>query len=122
MSVFAEEYGKYENRGTVMYNRINPKASGVSLGTTRFKAKYKPVMLTAAPVPCGCFTEKEGDGRAFVFTNMFSPQTGKTAPFTAIFPGAKSITLYRKGEKTVINGSALKMTLESREGVFVTVD
>ena len=122
MSVFAETYGKYENHGAVMYNRINSHASGVSLGTTKVDVQYRPVMLTAAPVLCGCFTEKEGDGRAFVFTNMFDPQTGKTAPFTATFPGAKSITLYRKGEKTVIKGCALSLTLDNREGVFVTVD
>lgn len=122
MSVFAEEYGKYENRGTVMNNRINPHASGVSLGTTKVKAAYKPRMRTTAPVLCGCFTEKDGDGRAFVFTNMYDPQLGKPAAFTATFPGAKSITLYRKGEKTVIEGNKLKLTLDSREGVFVTVD
>ena len=122
MSVFAKEYGIYENHGAVMYNRIHPKASGVSLGTTKVDAKYKPVMLTADPVLCGCFTEKEGNGSAFVFTNMFDPQTGRTASFTASFPGAKSITLYRKGEKTVIDGSTLTMTLDSREGVFVTVE
>ncbi len=102
MSVFADVYGKYENRGAVMYNRINPNASGVSLGTTKVNAKYKPVMLTAAPVLCGCFTEKDGNDSAYVFTNMYEPQTGKTASFTATFPGAKSITLYRMGTKTVI--------------------
>lgn len=122
MSVFAGEYGKYENQGAVMYNRIHPHASGVSLGTTKVKAKYKPRMRTAAPVLCGCFTEKDGDGRAFVFTNMYDPELAKTASFTATFPGAKRITLYRKGEKTVIDGNKLKLTLDSREGVFVTVD
>lgn len=122
MSLFAEEYGKYENRGAVIYNRINLKASGVSLGTTKVAAKYKPVMATADPVLCGCFTEKEGNGRAFVFNNMFDPQTGRTASFTATFPGAKSVTLYRKGVKTVIKGGVLDLTLDSREGVFVTVE
>ena len=122
MSVFAEEYGRYENHGAVMYNRIHPNASGVSLGTTRVGAKYKPVMLTVEPVLCGCFSEKEGNGSAFVFTNMFDPQTGKTASFSASFPGAERITLYRKGEKTVINGCTLSLTLDNREGVFVTVE
>ena len=122
MAVFAEEYGKYENHGAVMYNRINQKASGVSLGTVKVAAKYKPVMLTTDPVLCGCFTEKDGDGKAFVFNNMFDPQTGRTASFTASFPGAKRVTVYRKGEKTVIDGSTLRLTLDSREGVFVTVD
>ena len=109
------------DKGTVMYNRINPHASGVSLGTTKVKAAYKPRMRTSAPVLCGCFTEKDGDGSAFVFTNMYNPQLARTASFTATFPGAKHITLYRKGEKTEIEGNKLKLTLDSREGVFVTV-
>ena len=81
----------------------------------------KPAVLTAAPVLCGCFTEKEGDGSAYVFANMYEPQTGKDAPFTATFPGAESITVYRKGEVTEIAGDTLRLTLENREGVFVTV-
>ena len=122
LSVFAKEYGKYENQGAVMYNRIHPNASGVSLGTTKVKTKYKPVMLSVDPVLCGCFSEKDGNDRAFVFTNMYDPQLGKPASFSATFPGAKSVTLYRKGETTVIKGCTLNLTLDNREGVFVTVD
>ncbi len=97
-------------------------ASGVSLGTTRVAAKYRPGMLTADPVLCGCFSEKEGNGGAYVFTNMYNPQKGKTAAFSATFPGAKSVTLYRKGEKTVIPGGTLNLMLDNREDVFVTVE
>lgn len=125
LSVFAEEYGKYENHGAVVYNRVShlaTDASGVSLGTGKVPAEYKPIMLSTAPILCGCFTEKEGSGKAFVFNNMYDPATGKTASFTATFPGAKRVTVYRKGEKTVINGSTLTMTLDNREGVFVTVE
>ena len=57
-----------------------------------------------------------------MFTNLFDPAVGRTATFTAAFPGAKSVTDCRKGEKTVINGGALTLTLDNREGVFVTVD
>lgn len=67
------------------------------------------------------FTRCAGTGRAYVFNNMYDPQTGKTASFTATFPGAKSVTLYRKGETTVIKGCTLRLTLDNREGVFVTV-
>ena len=122
MSLFAKEYGKYENQGAVIYNRIHENGSGISLGTTRIAAKYKPLVLTADPVLCGCFTEKDGNGSAFVFTNMFDPQAGKSASFKASFPGAKSITLYRKGKKAVFDGSTLSLTLDNREGVFVTVE
>ncbi len=53
---------------------------------------------------------------------MYEPDTGKEASFTVSFPGAKRITVYRMGEKTVIDGNTLTLTLENREGVFVTVD
>ena len=35
--------------------------------------------------------------------------------------GAKAITVYRNGEKTEIAGETLNLTLENREGIFVTV-
>lgn len=57
----------------------------------------------------------------FVFTNMYDPQTGKEASFTATFSGAKAITVYRNGEKTEIAGETLNLTLENREGIFLTV-
>ena len=122
LSVFAEEYGKYENHGAVIYNRANPDCAGAKLGLVKIDEKYKPVVTTAAPVLCGCFTEKEGDGSAYVFANMYEPQTGKDARVIATFPGAKSITLYRKGEVTTIKGDTLNLKLDNREGVFVTVN
>lgn len=122
LSVFADEYGKYVNHGAVLYNRANPNAAGAKLGLMKVDEKYKPVVTTAAPVLCGCFTEKEGDGRAYVFANMYEPETGKDARFTATFPGAKSITVYRKGEARTVKGSTLTLKLENREGVFVTVN
>ena len=122
LSPIADLYGKYENVGAVIYNRLNPFAAGAKLGLTKVEKQYKPEVATAAPLLCGCFTEKNGIGGAYVFTNMFEPQTGMAAPFTAVFTGAESITVYRKGIKHVIEGSTLTMTLENREGVFVTVD
>ena len=122
MAAFADVYGNYQNHGAVIYNRVNPNAAGAKLPLVKVDSKYTPNVLTTAPVLCGCFTEKEGDGSAYVFANMFEPQTGKSASFTATFPGAESITLYRMGEVTEIKGSTLKLTLENREGVFVTVN
>ena len=122
LSAFADVYGDYENHGAVLFNRANPNAAGAKLGLVKIDKKYQPAVLTAAPVLCGCFTEKEGDGSAYVFANMYEPQTGKDAPFTATFPGAESITVYRKGEVTEIAGDTLRLTLENREGVFVTVN
>ena len=52
---------------------------------------------------------------------MYEPQSGKEAAFTATFAGAKGITVYRKGEASAIAGDTLDLTLENREGVFITV-
>lgn len=121
MAAIQYVYGGYENHGAVLYNRANPYRAGAKLGLTAVDEQYKPTVVTAAPLLCGCFTEKEGDGSAYVFTNMYEPYTGKSAAFTATFPGAESITVYRKGVATFIPGSTLTLTLENEEGVFVTV-
>ena len=121
LSVFAAEYGKYENHGALVYNRANPNCAGAKLALAKVDEAYQPQVRTAAPVLCGCFTEKNGAGSAFVFANMYEPQTGKAAKFTSVFPGAESITVYRKGEVSEIKGEKLTLTLENREGVFVTV-
>lgn len=123
MSAFADIYGKYEIQGTALYNRRNPDCAGAELDISKAAQKYQPITLTRDPVLCGCFTEKAGRGRAYIFfTNMYEPETGKEATFSAAFPGAKRITVYRMGEKTVIDSSTITLTLENREGVFVTVE
>jgi hypothetical protein len=115
-------YGNYDYNGTFILNRLHPNAAGAGLGLTRFDCRFKPTVVTADPVLCGCFSEKDGKGSAFVFTNMFEPQTGKDASFTAVFPGAKSISVFRKGEVTHVDGNSISLTLENREGIFVTVE
>ena len=122
MEPFAQEYGKYENHGAVMYNRLNPRAAGAALPLRKVEARYRPAVVTAAPVLCGCFTEKAGDGSAYVFANMYEPETGKDAFFTAVFPNAESLTVYRKGVAETVQGNRLVLNLENREGVFVTVN
>ena len=122
MAVFADVYGNYENHGAVLYNRANPNCAGAWLNINAADEAYRPLVVTAAPLLTGCFTEKEGDGRAFVFANMYEPQTGKTASFTAVFPGAERITVYRKGVTIITAGNRLSLKLANEEGVFVTVD
>ena len=119
MAIFSEIYGRYENHGAVLYN--GKKAAGAMLDLLKIDDVFKPDVQTDAPLLCGCFTEKDGDGSAYVFTNMVEPQNGGDAAFTAAFPGAKEITVYRKGEVSRTAGDTLALTLENREGVFVTV-
>lgn len=122
MAAFADKYGKYKIQGTALYNRLNPDCAGAELDITKVQKIYQPIMLTKDPVLCGCFSEKDGNGKAYVFTNMYEPQTDKEAAFSATFPGAKSITVYKGGTATRIESCTFKITLENREGIFVTVD
>ena len=52
---------------------------------------------------------------------MYEPSTGKSASVKATFPGAQSLTVYRNGKATTVQGNKLDLTLANREGVFVTV-
>ena len=112
----------YIFRGLVILWMVVIFVFSAELPLVKIDKQYQPTMLTAAPVLCGCFTEKEGDGSAYVFANMYEPETGKDATFTATFPGAESLTLYRMGEAAEIKGDTLRLTLNNREGVFVTVN
>lgn len=122
LSAFSDIYGKYKNRGAVVYNRLNTDCAGAKLGLVNTDRRFKPEVRSSDPILCGYFTEKNGNGSAYVFTNMYEPQTGKDATFTAIFPRAKHITVYQKGKATQVYGSSVHLTLENREGVFVTVN
>ncbi len=121
LAVFAREYGRYENHGAVLYNAKDSDAAGAGLPLLTVDEEFEPKIDTASPLLCGCFTEKDGDDKAYVFVNMNEPQTGKDAPFRASFPGATSITVYRRGKATELSGDSLELTLDSREGVFMTV-
>ncbi len=77
--------------------------------------------VTLSPVLIGAFTEKDGDGKAYSVVNMWEPNTKLNAPVKLTFPGAEEITYYRKGVKTTVTGDILNITLETGEGIFVTV-
>ncbi len=71
----------------------------------------------------GAFEAKEGDGHAFICVNTADPGTGsKTITITMTLEnGYTGITLYQKGEKTVLSADAsgcISFTLDCGEGVF----
>ena len=71
----------------------------------------------------GAFEAKEGDGHAFICVNTADPGTGsKTITVTMTLEnGYTGITLYQKGEKTVLSADAsgcISFTLDCGEGVF----
>ncbi len=93
---FARTYGRYENHGAVMYHGAKRGAAGAALSLIKVDKAFRPEVKTSDPLLCGCFSEKDGSGKAFVFTNMYEPETGSSAAFSATFTGAKSLTVYRK--------------------------
>ncbi len=119
MAPFADVYGNYEHVGTYLPNKLF--AAGAKLDLVGVKDEDKPRTETIDPLLTGIFKEKNGDGKAFVFTNMYETMANKTASFKSTFEGASEITLYRMGSKTVINGDTLSLILQPGEGVFVTV-
>jgi hypothetical protein len=75
------------------------------------------------PLLVGCFEAKEGSGKAITIVNMNEPleKKGATASFT--LNGYTSATAYIKGEPTVLtaNNGVFTVSLESGEGVFITI-
>ena len=122
LQAFADIYTDYENHGAVLYNKRNENAAGAQLGLLNVPLRYRAMVNTKAPVLCGCFTKKDGGGKAYVLVNMLEPQTGESAPVTVTFPGMSHVTVYRKGVRTEYDNNKIELTLESREGVFITVD
>ena len=122
IAVFSDLYANYENHGAMFFNRSNENAAGAKLGLKNVPLRYRPLLSTDAPVLCGCFGEKDGNGRAYVVTNMQEPRTEKEAEVTLYFPFASTVTVYRKGVKTEYHEKSLTLTLENREGVFLTVE
>lgn len=119
LSVFADVYGNYAHKGTYVTNKAG--AAGAKLQLVGVKDEDKPRIETIDPLLVGVFDEKDGDGKAYVFTNMAETYKNKTASIKTTFEGASEITLYRMGKKTVISGNVLSLVLQPGEGVFVSV-
>ncbi len=120
LSAFADIYGKYEHKGAYLENGILA-AGNLTHTLITLDDKYKPETETLSPVLIGAFTEKDGDGKAYSVVNMWEPNTKLNAPVKLTFPGVEEITYYRKGVETTVTGDILNITLETGEGIFVTV-
>ncbi|MBQ6163443.1 MAG: hypothetical protein IJK23_03100 [Clostridia bacterium] len=119
LAAFADVYGNYAHKGAYITNKA--RAAGANLQLVGVKDEDKPRIETVDPLLIGVFDEKDGDGNAYVFTNMYEEFKDKSASFKVTFEGASEITLYRMGEETVINGDTMTLLLAPGEGVFVTV-
>ncbi len=122
LKAFSDVYGDYDNQGAFALNKEN--VAGFTAGyLTPVEKQDQPASVSSDDaLLVGCFSAEEGSGSAYTFVNMWEPSENKTASFTATFDGAASITVYRKGEATTVQGNALIMELEVGEGIFVTVN
>lgn len=120
LAAFADIYGDYECQGAYMYNSIL-SAGNETKYLMPVDEKYMPTVVTSSPILSGCFTQIDGQGSAFVFVNMWEPETGKNASGIVKFDGAKEITVYRNGVSKTIKGDTLNLSLDNCEGIFVTV-
>lgn len=118
---FAEVYGNYVWDGAFLTNGLLAQGteSGYIYNTPEDKGCC---VVTLSPVLMGAFTAKDGGSRAYTFVNMSNTARDCEAAFTATFDGAEKITVYRLGEKYVLTGNTLSLTLANEEGVFVTVE
>ncbi len=120
LKAFADVYGDYENKGAYLVNPV--LSAGTDSGyLIPLDDEYKPSVKSTSPVLVGCFTEENGDGRAYSIVNMWEPETGNEASAKIVFEDATEITVYRKGQRTITSGDTLNIRLDSCEGVFVTV-
>lgn len=73
----------------------------------------------------GVFDKIEGNGRAYVVTNMSELQNPKWAEVSLEIPSAKKVTAYIKGVPVVIEpvmGNQYQFTLTEGEGAFIVVE
>lgn len=122
LAAFADIYTDYENHGAILYHGRDENAAGANLRLLPVPLRCRPLVNTQSPVLCGCFTKKDGGGKAYVLANMLEPQTGESAAVSLTFPGASHVTVYRKGVRSEYDNNKIEITLANREGVFITTE
>lgn len=121
IKAFSDIYGNYQNKGAFLHNGL--LAAGSKAGyLLPVDNQYKPAVKSASPLLIGCFSEKQGNGKAYTVVNMAEPDTKKAATAELTFDNATKITVYRKGIATVYNANKITLPLDSCEGVFITVE
>lgn len=116
---FAKLYGSYDYIGTFIENPF--KSAGTRTGyITPMDEDSGCTVSSDDPVLVGCF--KGEKGRAYTLVNMNETGKDKEAVLTATFDGARSMTVYRKGQEIKVSGENLTLTLDNQEGVYVTVN
>ena len=120
----SDTFIRYENLGAFTVNYSN------SVPYLYMSDEYKNFDIISGiecndPLLIGCFEEKNGEGHAFTVVNMvdFAQAKGTELKFK-LSQNGKKVTLYNKGEPTVLIPSDGKyaISLEEGQGVFVTIE
>jgi len=117
---FADIYGDYSNKGAYLLNKLDC-AGCYEDAFLMPPTTENPRITSCDPLLVGCFDGKDGESNAYTVVNMSELQNDSDAKFAMNFDKDKTATVYQKGEAQSFNSGKLLITLESGEGVFVTV-
>jgi hypothetical protein len=117
---FSKIYGDYTNKGAYLINKLY-SAGSYEDAFLMSPETEKPCINSRDPLLVGCFDGKDGDSKAYTVVNMSEPREKSDADFTLKFDKNATATVYRKGIAQSYDSGKLSLTLESGEGVFITV-
>lgn len=117
---FAKIYGDYENKGAYLLNKLDC-AGCYEDAFLMSPTTQKPCITSHDPLLVGCFDGKDSASKAYTVVNMSELQNNSDAKFKMNFGKGKTATVYKNGEAQVFDAGKLSITLESGEGVFITV-
>ena len=117
-----ETYLKYKNLGAFTFNCTDETPY---LKMTREYTEFDTIsdIKSDAPLLFGCFEKNKGRGKAFTVVNMTDWQTPADTK-VSFKSKAKTVTVYRNAEPTVLTAvrGVYTIDLKQGEGVFVTLD
>lgn len=121
VSSFADIYANYDYVGTFLTNPMGSDGADYYGYLSPISREDRGCTVTSKEdhILTGCFDSKDGNSEAFTFVNMNNTKNKARAIFDVTFDDATSVTVYRKGEVTNIEGNVLSMTLDNQEGIFV---
>ena len=117
---FAKAYGDYTNEGAYLINKLDCAGCYEDAFLMPPKSE-KPCITSCDPLLVGCFDGNDGASKAYTVVNMSELQNDSDAKFTMNFGKGKTATVYQKGKAQSFDAGKLSLTLESGEGVFITV-
>lgn len=115
---FGDVYGKYTYKST--YTMNNLRVAGLKNGSLNCTVADEIIDIKSKNgLLIGTF---DGDGKAYVITNMEELNDEVTAFATYKIPKGKKAVLYQQGKKTQFkSGDRVRIYLNPGEGVFLTV-